>query len=95
VYSRFRFDLFGRALLLILPVWVATLVVSDYLAPEPRSVWSDTDVLWMLAATLLLTPLQAAGEEYGFRGLTTRRTGPLTAQTGLSRQEKRRLPAPA
>ncbi|MGJ6967670.1 lysostaphin resistance A-like protein [Streptosporangium sp. G11] len=85
VFSRFRFDVFGRALLLILPVWVATLVVSDYLAPEPRSVWSDTDVLWLLATTLLLTPLQAAGEEYGFRGLIFRVAGSWTrgSRSGL------------
>nr|WP_221381548.1 CPBP family intramembrane glutamic endopeptidase [Actinoplanes polyasparticus] len=78
VFSRFRFALFGRALLFILPVCVAALVVSDHLAPEPRNVWSETDVLWMLAATLLLTPWQAAGEEYGFRGLLFRIVGSWT-----------------
>ncbi|AGZ40748.1 CPBP family intramembrane glutamic endopeptidase [Actinoplanes friuliensis] len=85
VFSRFRFALFGRALLLIGPALVAALVVSDYLAPEPRNVWSDTDVLWMVAATLLLTPLQAAGEEYGFRGLIFRAAGGWTrgARSGL------------
>jgi hypothetical protein len=28
--------------------------------------------MWLLATTFLLTPLQAAGEEYGFRGLVFR-----------------------
>ncbi|GIE35763.1 hypothetical protein Ait01nite_088080 [Actinoplanes italicus] len=85
VFSRFRFRLFGRALLLVGPVWVTTLLVSDYLAPEPRVVWSETDVLWMLTVTLLLTPLQAAGEEYGFRGLMFRAVGSWTrgSRTGL------------
>lgn len=85
VFSRFRFDMFSRALLLVLPVCVVALVVNDYLAPEPRSMWSDTDVLWFLAATLLLTPLQAAGEEYGFRGLIFRVVGSWTrgSRSGL------------
>ncbi|MEQ3552915.1 type II CAAX endopeptidase family protein [Pseudonocardia nematodicida] len=74
VLSRFRFDLFGRALLLIVPVWVAALVV-EHLTPLPTAVWTHADVLWIMVVTLLLTPLQAAGEEYGLRGLVFRVAG--------------------
>lgn len=75
VVSRFRWDLFGRAVILIGPAWVATAVVSDYLVPEEQTVWSRIDLLWLLAVTFVLTPLQAAGEEYGLRGLVFRVAG--------------------
>lgn len=83
--SRFRFDVFGRALLLIGPAWVTVLVVQ-YWNPLPQTVWSYSDVLWMLVATILLTPLQAAGEEYGLRGLVLRVAGGWTrgARAGLA-----------
>ncbi|MEU4362623.1 CPBP family intramembrane glutamic endopeptidase [Promicromonospora sp. NPDC023987] len=75
VISRFRFDIFGRALVLILPAWIILLGVL-YLAPVPEGTpWPNTDVLWFILATLLLTPLQAAGEEYGYRGLVFRVAG--------------------
>ena len=75
VVSRFRWDLFGRAVVLIGAAWVASAVVSFYLEPLQQTVWSSTDVLWLLAITFLLTPLQAAGEEYGLRGLVFRVAG--------------------
>ncbi|WP_206022670.1 MULTISPECIES: CPBP family intramembrane glutamic endopeptidase [unclassified Salinibacterium] len=74
VLSRFRFDIFGRALLVILPVWVAV-TAALYWSPLPQASWAYADVIWFLAATLLLTPLQGAGEEYGFRGLIFRIVG--------------------
>ncbi len=74
VVSRFRFDVFGRALLLIVPAWVVALVFQ-YWSPLPQTAWTYSDVLWMLVATILLTPLQAAGEEYGLRGLVLRVAG--------------------
>lgn len=74
VFSRFRFDVFGRALVVVVPAW--TIVVTAlYWAPLPEAAWSHTDILWFLLATILLTPLQAAGEEYGFRGLVFRIAG--------------------
>ncbi|MCR2816609.1 CPBP family intramembrane glutamic endopeptidase [Microbacterium jiangjiandongii] len=74
VFSRFRFDIFGRALVVIVPAWTV-ITVALYWAPLPETTWSHTDILWFLLATLLLTPLQAAGEEYGFRGLIFRVAG--------------------
>ncbi|MGM7666058.1 lysostaphin resistance A-like protein [Microbacterium sp. A93] len=74
VISRFRFDIFGRALLFLVPAWTVITAIL-YWAPLPETTWSQTDVVWFLIATLLLTPLQGAGEEYGFRGLILRVAG--------------------
>lgn len=85
VVSKFRFDVFGRALLFTGPAWIIVLVIQ-YWNPLPQSAWAYSDVLWMLAATILLTPLQAAGEEYGLRGLVLRVAGGWTrgARAGLA-----------
>lgn len=72
VVSRFRFDLFGRSLLVLGPIIVALLVVNDYLAPTEKLGMDHTTVLWLFATSLVIVPLQAAGEEYGFRGLLFR-----------------------
>ena len=84
VISRFRFDIFGRALVFILPAWAVVTAVL-YWAPLPEADLAYTDVIWFLLATLLLTPLQGAGEEYGFRGLIFRVAGGWTrkARAGL------------
>ncbi|MGP5365127.1 lysostaphin resistance A-like protein [Brachybacterium tyrofermentans] len=74
VVSSFRFDIFGRALLVIIPVWTVVTAIL-YWAPLPEHTVSSTDVVWFLLGTLLLTPLQGAGEEYGFRGLILRVAG--------------------
>ncbi|MGP9501935.1 lysostaphin resistance A-like protein [Specibacter sp. AOP5-B1-6] len=77
VVSWFRFDIFGRALVIILPAWLVYIGVQ-YLAPGsvPEGIaWTNTNVLLFILATLLLTPFQAAGEEYGFRGLIFRVAG--------------------
>lgn len=74
VISRFRFDIFGRSLLFIMPMWLVAVAVQ-YWSPLPQTDWAYANVLWFILATLLLTPLQAAGEEYGFRGLIFRVAG--------------------
>lgn len=74
VVSRFRHDLFGRALLLLMPAMLAVMAFT-YWTPLPQVPAPWSDVLWLVLATLLLTPLQAAGEEYGFRGLVFRVAG--------------------
>lgn len=85
VATRLRFDLLAHAALPLAVAWVAVLVVQ-YRDPLLQSAWTHGDVLWMLAATLLLTPLQAAGEEYGLRGLVFRVAGGWTrgARSGLA-----------
>lgn len=84
VVSRFRFDVFGRALLLITPALIAV-TAFQYWVPLPQATWTYANVFWFLIATLMLTPLQAAGEEYGFRGLVFRVAGSWTrgARAGL------------
>ena len=72
VRSVFRFDVLGRALVTIGPIWTVYMVVLFVLSPYQEAVWRLGDLLWLVAITLLLTPLQAAGEEYGLRGLAFR-----------------------
>lgn len=74
VVSRFRFDVFGRALLLFSPVWIVVNLLP-FFTPGEQGSWSQTDLIGIFIGTLLLTPLQAAGEEYGVRGLVFRVTG--------------------
>lgn len=84
VLSRFRFDIFGRTLLFVVPAFLVVITLQ-FLDPLPQTTWTYTDVLWMLAGTLMLMPLQAAAEEYGFRGLIFRVAGGWTrgARAGL------------
>ncbi len=72
VLSLFRFELFGRAFLIIAPVWVVYLTVFSLLSPEMTTEWLYSDLVLMFAVVVLLAPLQSAGEEYGFRGLAFR-----------------------
>ncbi|MBW4652517.1 MAG: CPBP family intramembrane metalloprotease [Kaiparowitsia implicata GSE-PSE-MK54-09C] len=74
VVSRFRFDVFGRALLLFSPVWIVVNLLP-FFTPGEQGSWSQTDLIGIFIGTLLLTPLQAAGEEYGVRGLVFRVAG--------------------
>lgn len=84
VVSHLRFDLLGRAIVWIAPAFVVVLVLQ-YWAPLPQTEWAYADVIWLLTIALLLAPLQAAGEEYGFRGLVFRVAGSWSAgpRTGL------------
>lgn len=65
--SRFRFDLLGRSLLVFGPAWLVVNILGA-LAPVEESPWSQYDLIAIFLATMLLTPLQSAGEEYGVRG---------------------------
>ncbi len=51
------------------------------LAPSTEVAWSHSDLVGMYVATLLLTPLQTTGEEYGVRGLIFRVVGSWTRST--------------
>ncbi|MFI7016612.1 lysostaphin resistance A-like protein [Streptomyces sp. NPDC050164] len=77
VTSRFRFDVFGRALVLFGPVWLVVIALG-FLAPGERVAWSHADLIGIFVTTLLLTPLQTTGEEYGVRGLVFRVVGSWT-----------------
>src|SRR3712207_6103902 len=75
VTSRFRFDVLGRSLLVLGPAWLVVVVLGFLVGPSAETPWSHVDLIAILLATLLLTPLQAAGEEYGVRGLVFRVIG--------------------
>ncbi|MFC3998395.1 CPBP family intramembrane glutamic endopeptidase [Nocardiopsis sediminis] len=75
VVSGFRFDVFGRALLIIGPVWLIAVVVMNAATPTEQTYWPIADLVGIIVTTLLLVPLQAAGEEYGIRGLVFRAAG--------------------
>lgn len=83
VISRFRFAVFGRALVVFGPVWLAVNMVGFFLPGAETVPWSQTELMAMLLVTLLLTPLQAAGEEYGVRGLMFRVVGGWTRSSKL------------
>jgi len=72
VVSGFRFDLFGKAFLCIAPIWLFLSLIGPSVMPLQEVDWSTTTLLAVFTAGLLFTPLQAAGEEYGFRGLVFR-----------------------
>ncbi|WP_156223054.1 CPBP family intramembrane glutamic endopeptidase [Pseudactinotalea suaedae] len=72
VISSFRFDLFGRALLILVPLFFIATAIHEYSRPFGTVHWSPTDIIGVLLASVLLVPLQATGEEYGFRGLVFR-----------------------
>lgn len=72
ILSRFRPAVFGRSLLVILPIWTIYLTTFSVFTPYPTTSWTTTDLVLMLGLVVLITPLQSAGEEYGFRGLAFR-----------------------
>ncbi|SDU84969.1 Membrane protease YdiL, CAAX protease family [Microlunatus sagamiharensis] len=83
VTGRFRWRVLGRGALVALPFWVLYLVTTLVFAPEDVQVPSGTYIALGLIV-LLTTPLQAAGEEYGARGLITRGAGSWFASPRLA-----------
>ncbi|SDS48900.1 Membrane protease YdiL, CAAX protease family [Friedmanniella luteola] len=75
VAGGFRWRWFGRAALVVVPVWLVYVAVSFLLSPEELSGALSEDAVLVLVVVLLTTPLQAAGEEYGARGLVARSAG--------------------
>jgi membrane protease YdiL (CAAX protease family) len=75
VVSRFRFDVFGRAVVFVLPLFVVALAITEFTDLRPTGVWTHGELIGMVLVVLLLVPLQAAGEEYGLRGLVFRVAG--------------------
>lgn len=86
----FRWGWFGECLAWLAPLFAASLLV-ELLAGWPPALEVNNTTVFMIAAVLLTTPLQAAGEEYLLRGLTQRsvaawlpRTAGLVVSTGIS-----------
>ncbi|MGM1018429.1 MAG: CPBP family intramembrane glutamic endopeptidase [Actinomycetota bacterium] len=73
--GRFRFGVFGRSLLVFGPLLLVVISAGFLLAPSETVPWTTVDLVAMFVIGMLLTPLAAAGEEYGFRGLMFRVVG--------------------
>lgn len=78
VAGRFRFGVFGRALLVFGPLLLIVMSVGVFLTPDDAIVWSKADLVAFFVIGMTLTPLAAAGEEYGLRGLMFRVIGSWT-----------------
>ena len=74
VEGRFRWGWLGRAAVVVVPLFVGYAAVVALLeAPGPLAL--DATAWAFLAIVLLTTPLQAAAEEYMFRGVIQRAAG--------------------
>ncbi len=74
VAGRFRFAVLGRSLLAFGPLLVL-LIAVNFLVPDETAPWTTADLVALFVTGVLLTPLAAAGEEYGLRGLMFRVVG--------------------
>ncbi len=91
VVGTFRWRLLGRAALIVVPIWAIYLAFTLIVSPE-RPVRPSGEAIVLLVIVVLTTPFQAAGEEYGARGLIARgagswmsgRTGALVVSTLVS-----------
>ncbi|PPF37017.1 CPBP family intramembrane glutamic endopeptidase [Pseudoclavibacter sp. AY1H1] len=81
VAGRFRFGVFGRALLAFGPILLVVVASGFLLAPAEQVPWTTFDLVAYFVIGMLLTPLAAAGEEYGFRGFMFRVVGGWTRGT--------------
>ncbi len=70
IAGRFRFAWAGLVFAVLVPVWLVYVVISWLLEPIPLFTHVETPAvtLALIGVCLLTTPLQAAGEEYFFRG---------------------------
>jgi len=83
VAGRFRWRVLGRGALVAAPFWAIYLAIT--LLATPGSLKGPTGTyLALLVIVVLTTPLQAAGEEYGARGLITRGAGSWFASPRLA-----------
>ncbi|HEY3337185.1 MAG TPA: type II CAAX endopeptidase family protein [Propionicimonas sp.] len=74
IAGRFRWGLFWRFVAVAVPILLASVGVEILLGGPPQLVW-NADSWFLIISILLTTPLQAAGEEYGTRGLLARSIG--------------------
>jgi len=93
VQGGFRWRWFGRAALIVVPIWVVYVAVAYFLEPE-RIGGLSADATILLIAVLLTTPLQAAGEEYGARGLINRAAASWSANPKVGLFSELWCPAP-
>jgi len=81
VAGRFRFGVFGRALIVFGPLLLIVMSVGFLLTPGDTVPWSTADLVAFFIIGMTLTPLAAAGEEYGLRGLMFRVVGSWTRES--------------
>ncbi|MGV8884560.1 MAG: CPBP family intramembrane glutamic endopeptidase [Microbacteriaceae bacterium] len=74
VEGRFRWRWMARLALIIVPVWAIYIGASFLVEPLP-AIRFDASTVALIVIVILTTPLQAAGEEFGTRGLVQRATG--------------------
>lgn len=74
VTGRFRFDVLGRTLLVLGPLVLVAVGISATQGGTTTT-WTQADLIVMFLSGLIVSPLAAAGEEYGFRGLMFRVVG--------------------
>ncbi|GAA1372629.1 hypothetical protein GCM10009638_05220 [Luteococcus sanguinis] len=75
VVGGFRWGWFARCVGLLLPLWLVYIGIEWWAisqSDEGLGLKINNDTWFLLATILITTPLQAAGEEYGFRGLLNR-----------------------
>lgn len=82
VEGRLRWRWLLRCVLVLLPVWAAYLAVAVLLDPPPPG--RPAQWVALLVVVLLTTPLQAAGEEYLFRGFVLQNFGAWFARPWLA-----------
>jgi uncharacterized protein len=74
-----RWRLLGRSAAVVVPLWLVYMGISAVAAPQTSGITGPGDFtgesVALLIIMLLTTPLQAAGEEYGARGLIMRSAG--------------------
>lgn len=76
VVGRLRWRLIAGSAAVLIPAWAAFTYLSTLVQPlGPRSGAFDATSIAFLVVCLLTTPLQAAGEEYIFRGFANRSIG--------------------
>ncbi|MGW0955587.1 CPBP family intramembrane glutamic endopeptidase [Streptomyces sp. NPDC001212] len=75
VASTLRPAIIGRAVMIVLPVWAVYMAIFTAVAPYQLADWAVSDLILLFVITVVVTPYQAAGEEYGLRGLVFRVAG--------------------
>lgn len=74
VKGKLRSSFLVRAFAWFVPLWLLWLCVSTLAAGfgDPSLTWSAPQIVLAFGLIVIATPLQSAGEEYGFRGLIMR-----------------------
>jgi membrane protease YdiL (CAAX protease family) len=84
VQGAFRWRLLARAAVFIVPLWAIYAVATTFAFSPAGTGRFTAESLALLVIVLLTTPLQAAGEEYGARGLLTRAAGSWAADPRIA-----------